>query len=314
MGEWSKKIGEQGEDIVKYFFEELIGYKNNYRNNLTLKCSYSDDHKKKDADKRLTHGIDGLVSYKCPLIDELLEIGIISSKYSFEIYPPKPKDKFKEHFVELAHTIRCFYNSDFYNDINSKTSNVTDTKVTGILVWLSNNDECKNKNIIPEISDTQLAGLNLVYDKILVVDNSRMEFLFDVIQPLKTIFGNENIDFVYPKTGMNLSMVQDNSFGKKLPLQLICSNVIPIRIDNKKQTILLLGVRDDFNENNLLKLISLSKEFNHLEATTKTIISFPDYNKLKHLESVKKVLSQLENLNYSDQIEVVKHDFDFRNL
>jgi hypothetical protein len=314
MGEWSKVIGEQGEDIVKYFFEELIGYKNNYRNNISLKCSYSEDHKKKDAEKRLTHGIDGLISYKCPLVEELLEIGIISSKYSFDRYPPKPKDKFKEYFVELAYTIKCFLNSTNYNEINSSISNVSNTSVTGVLVWLSNNDECKNYNIIPEISDTSFQGLSLKYDKILIVDNSRMEFLFNLIQPLKNLFGNENFDFVYPKTGMNNSMTQNNSFGKRLPLQLICSNIIPIRIKKGNEILLLIGVRDEFDEFDLLKLIGLSKEFNHLEATTKTIISFPDYNKLKHQETVKKILSQIENLKYSDQIEVVKHDFDYRNL
>ena len=74
MGEWSKKIGEQGENIVKYFFEELIGFKDVYRTGVSIHCSYSDQHKKEKAKQRLTHGIDGLVSYSCPLIEELLEI------------------------------------------------------------------------------------------------------------------------------------------------------------------------------------------------------------------------------------------------
>lgn len=314
MGEWSKKIGEQGEDIVKYFFEELIGYRNSYRTNISIDCNHSDDHKKKGSDKRLTHGVDGLVSYKSPLFDELLEIGIISSKYTFDKYPNKPKETFKDFFVELAFTIKCFLHSPNYREINSSTSNVSDTTITGVLFYLSNNEESRSQDLVQEIADTSFQSYNLAYDKILVVDNSRMEFLFNLIQPIKNGFGNDNYEFIYPKTGMNNSMTQNNSFGKKLPLQYLCSNIIPIRIKEGNNTILLIGTRDKFDENDLLKIIGLSKEFNHLEATTKTIISFPDYNKLTHSETVKKVLAQLESVDYSDQIEVVKHDFDFRNV
>lgn len=314
MGEWSKKIGEQGEDIVKYFFEELIGYKNSYRTNISINCNYSEQHKKKGAEKRLTHGIDGLVSYKSPLVDELLEIGVISSKYTFDKYPSKPKEIFRDFFVELAYTMKCFLHSPNYREINSSASNVSDTTITGVLFYLSNSEESRSQNLIQEIVSTTFQGYNLIYDKILVIDNARLEFLFNLIQPIKNCYGSNNYDFIYPKTGMNNSTTQNNSFGKKLPLQYICSNIIPIRIKEGNNTILLIGTRDKFDEDDLLKLIGLSKEFNHLEATTKTIISFPDYNKLTHGEIVKKVLSHIESTEYSHQIEVVKHDFDFRNI
>jgi hypothetical protein len=314
MGEWSKKIGEQGENIVKYFFEELIGFKDIYRTGVSIPCSYSDQHKKEKAKQRLTHGIDGLVSYNCPLIEELLEIGVISVKYTADKYPSDLKGKFKDWFVELAYTMKCFSNSEEYQNINSTVSDVSDTTVSGLLFWLSNSDEHKEFNILSEISNSTFSGSELVYDKIIVVDNARMNFLFNLIQPIKNIFKEENFDFVYHKTGMNNAITQNLSFGKKLPIQYISADVIPIRLTKGDDVILVIGSRDNFDKNDLLKLIALSKEFNHLEATSKTLISFPDYNKLEHQDIVKSVLAQIENLLYKNQIEVVRHDFDFRNL
>lgn len=314
MGEWSRKIGEQGESIVKYFFEEIIGFKNNYRTGIEVPCSFSDQHKKKKAKQRLTHGIDGLISYACPLVEELLEIGIVSVKYTADKYPSNVKGKFKEWFVELAYTMKCFSNSDGYQKINSSASGVSDTTISGLLFWLSNNEEHKDHNILPDISNSTFSADQLVYDKIIVVDNARMNFLFNLIQPIKNVFGTDNFDYVYHKTGMNSGITQNLSFGKKLPIEYISSDVIPIRLIKDDKIILLIGTRDNFDRDDFLRLIAFSKEFNHLEATSKTLISFPDYNKLTHNDIVISVLAQIENLSYKNQIEVIKHDFDFRNI
>lgn len=314
MGEWSRKIGEQGENIVKYFFEEIIGFKNNYRTGIEVPCSFSDQHKKKKAKQRLTHGIDGLISYACPLVEELLEIGIVSVKYTADKYPSNVKRKFKEWFIELAYTMKCFSNSDGYQKINSSASGVSDTTISGLLFWLSNNEEHKDHNILPDISNSTFSGDQLVYDKIIVVDNARMNFLFNLIQPIKNIFEADDFDYVYHKTGMNSGITQNLSFGKKLPIEYISSDVIPIRLIKDDKIILLIGTRDNFDRDDFLRLIAFSKEFNHLEATSKTLISFPDYNKLTHNDIVISVLAQIENLSYKNQIEVIKHDFDFRNI
>lgn len=315
MGEWSKKIGEQGENIVKYFFEELVGFQNIYRSGIEIPCSFSERHKKDNAKQRLTHGIDGLISYACPLVEELLEIGVVSVKYSVDKYPSDPKSKFKDWFIELAYTMRCFSNSDEYHKVNASISDVSDTSISGLLIWLSNSEEDKNRNVLPDISNSTFSGNELIYDKIIVVDNARMNFLFNLIQPIKNSFGEKNFDFVYHKTGMNNTLSQRFSFGKKLPIQYISSDIIPIRLTKGDDIFLVIGTRDNFNPDDLLRLIALSKEFNHLEATSKTLISFPDYNKLIHEDIVKSVLAQISNnSSYINQIEVVKHDFDFRNL
>ena len=70
MGEWSKKVGEKGEKIVDYFFKEILGY-NSVLTGESIKCIKGEKHKNAKKD-RTTHGIDGLISAKSPLEDNIL--------------------------------------------------------------------------------------------------------------------------------------------------------------------------------------------------------------------------------------------------
>ena len=71
MGEWSKSIGEKGEKIVKFIFEEILEY-NSLSENYSISCNKGTKHKSKSAKSdKSTHGIDGLISFISPLEDEL---------------------------------------------------------------------------------------------------------------------------------------------------------------------------------------------------------------------------------------------------
>lgn len=64
MGEWSKSIGEKGENIVKFLFEDILNF-NSLIENESIDCIKNTKHKDKKAkSNRKTHGIDGLISYK----------------------------------------------------------------------------------------------------------------------------------------------------------------------------------------------------------------------------------------------------------
>ena len=66
MGEWSKKVGEKGEEIVGEFLH-LIGW-GNAQNNITLDCIKGKNHGTSESPKK-THGIDYLFSYKSQLLE-----------------------------------------------------------------------------------------------------------------------------------------------------------------------------------------------------------------------------------------------------
>ena len=50
MGEWSKSIGEKGEKIVKFVFEEILEF-NSLIENTSIECNKGEQHKDKKAKK-----------------------------------------------------------------------------------------------------------------------------------------------------------------------------------------------------------------------------------------------------------------------
>ena len=81
MGEWSKKIGEYGENVVEKFLS-TIGWCEPLKG-ITMQCSMlNGEHKNDKGESVKTHGIDFLYSYINPLVDGQLNNIVISSKYS----------------------------------------------------------------------------------------------------------------------------------------------------------------------------------------------------------------------------------------
>jgi hypothetical protein len=104
MGEFSKRIGEIGEEIVIDFLN-LIGWTNPQRN-FDIPSINPDKHNKKN------HGIDGYFHYISPMITNTIENIIISSKYSKDPYPNNPITKFKDYYWDLAIAIESFKKSE----------------------------------------------------------------------------------------------------------------------------------------------------------------------------------------------------------
>lgn len=162
MGEWSKSIGEKGEDIVKFIFENILNF-NSLIENDSINCIRGYKHKDSNANSnKTTHGIDGLISYKNPLEDYTLDIGLISSKYTASEYPKYPSTLFKAHLKDLAQTLECFNNSKLKNDLNHNFVEVNKTEILGILVWLSNSSDL-NYDLISKVDNIQMDS-DLIFD------------------------------------------------------------------------------------------------------------------------------------------------------
>src|ERR1043165_2286221 len=84
VGEWSKKVGEFGEDIAGEFLH-TIGW-GAAQKGVELSCTRPEVHKRGSAERR-THGIDYLVSYPSPLFDAVGHNLVVSVKHSAEPYP-----------------------------------------------------------------------------------------------------------------------------------------------------------------------------------------------------------------------------------
>lgn len=312
MGELSNQIGKNGEKIIDVLFTDLLGY-SNYRGGLSIDCQNNHEHAELRKNKSTTHGLDGLVHYKTPLDEEILEIGYISVKHTNNAYPKYPRGKFKEHFIDLATAIECFKYSPLLVDIQGKIKRVKKTRIIGLLFWLSNHDESKEEDLLDDLAKSQLESLGIQFDQIIIVDNARLQFIVKTIEKIKLLSGG-NYQFVYPSTGLNYNAKHNENFGSKMPLEFFAYGVLPLRYKKEDSTVFHLASREDFSEESLVQLISLAKTFDKLQATKKITITFPNFNFNNNEDTVNKVKMYFDDQDFTKQINIEGQDIDFRNL
>lgn len=311
MGEWSKSIGEKGEEIVKFIFEEILNF-NSLAANQSINCIKGEKHKEKSAvGNKTTHGIDGLIASPSPMEDYLLDIAIISSKYIASEYPKSLPTPFKSHLKDLAYTIECFNNSKLKSDINLNFSNITKTEVIGILVWLSNQSEV-TFDIVSKVANIQIDN-DIKFDKIFLLDNNKINFLYESVYKTRKEYGIDNMDFVYHNSSLNINSLQENSYGTRFPFNYLYSDIIPLRIVIDGKINLMIYINDDFSEESFLQVLDFAKSFDHLNALDKTSLIFRNYDSLTDENLIKNKLFNFNNYKLDENLSIKKFPFDFRN-
>ncbi|HAY3563131.1 TPA: hypothetical protein JRW62_002133 [Elizabethkingia meningoseptica] len=311
MGEWSKSIGEKGESIVKFIFEDILNF-NSLIENDTINCIKGGKHKSKDAKSNKTsHGIDGLVSYKNPLEDYTLDVCLISSKYVGGEYPQYPSTLFREHIKDLAHTLECFNNSKLKNSINQGFNGINKTEIFGVLVWLSNTSDLKF-DLVSKVNNIQIDS-DLVFDKIILLDNNKVNFLYESIYRTKETVGNGKVDFVYHNTGLNFMSIHEYSYGQIFPLNYLYSDIIALRIEKDNIISLTIFINDDFEEEQFVQILNFAKSFDHLNSIHKIALNYRTYDYLLHEKLVKEKLMKFSNYRLKENLEIKSFPSDFRN-
>ena len=311
MGEWSKSIGEKGEKIVNFIFEDILQF-NSLQEGSTIQCNNNTEHKRKSAKKeRTTHGLDGLLYSESPIEDGLLDTVVISSKYTSN-YPKNPKAKFKEHLKDLAHTIECFKNSKTNNEINQKFNTVTKTEITGILVWLSNGDE-SNYEIASKVTNSTIDN-SLIFDKIILLDNNKINFLYESIYKTIKLNSKQKVSFAYHNSSLNHYGLRSHYYGTSFPINYLFSDIIPLRIENNNEVYLTIFINDDFSKDNFPQILSFAMTFDHLNSIEKTIINFTQYDNLTNENIVKDILTNFPKYKFEDNLYIKKFPSDYRDL
>jgi hypothetical protein len=302
MGEFSKRIGEIGEEIVVEFLA-LIGWNHPVRN-FDIPSIDPDKHGKN------SHGIDAFINYKSPMISRTLENILISVKYSKDKYPNAPVEKFKDHYRDLGMAIESFKKSEMrVKTINSR-SDFEATFDRGIIFWLNNVDD-DSQDILQKLSKLETPK-DFNHDGIFLVDNKKIEFFFNAIEFVKRKYPNTLIEFTYFNTGLN-SDNETPKNGSLMPVQYLASNILPIRvqIDTNKNTLILCS-RENFEEEELIKLIGLAKNIT-ANYQSNTIIAFPDYNRLQHEQLVDSAKLIVEESSFTNSLSVENYNSNFRN-
>lgn len=302
MGEWSKKIGEYGEDIVEKFLS-LIGWHDLVKG-ISLQCMNSEKHLNENGKPVLSHGIDFLYSYMNPLVNGQLTSIIVSSKYKTTKYPNSPTVLFKEFMNELISTLECFSNSNLKSEITSGYNCSTFSDV-GVLFWL-NSDRDSNDDLISVIASARFLDSSL-NKTIYIIDNKRICFILEVMKYLKTMDAKFDYSFYYPNTGQNINPLIRENVGKILPVEYINSTLIPVKLSNKynpKETCLFVATLDPFDEEDLIRLIGWSKDIT-TDLIGEVIIAFPDYQELNHRDIVNITKQKFQSSEFTKTVSVV---------
>lgn len=295
MGEYSKRIGEVGENVVADFLK-LIGWDNPLRN---------DDIASIDTNfRKRTNGIDGYFHYINPMVSGTIENIIYSSKYSTEPYPNSQLvSQFKERYLELAKAIESFKKSELKQSTINLHDNIDSHFDRGILFWLNNSGEGEN-DLISRLSRIEL-NTEVNHDGIFLVDNKRIEFIYDSICYAQLKFRDYEIDFMYFNNGLNNDDRNPRN-GKIMPVQYVNSSILPLRASRGNETTIIISTIENFDKDDLMKYMGIAKNIG-CNAQGATLICFPDYSETEHLPIVNNVKQIFRDSSFTSQLEVVNY-------
>jgi hypothetical protein len=296
MGEFSKRVGEVGEAVV-YDFLKMIGWIDPMRN---------DDIATVDTEfRKKTNGIDGYYHYISPMVTGTVENVIYSCKYSTAAYPNSALVKtFKEYYLELAKAIESFKKSTLKQNTMSMHDNIETSFDRGVIFYLNNSGD-PDKDIISKLSKIELTT-ETNHDGIFLVDNKRIEFMYDSINYAKLIFPDHERDFIYFNNGLN-NDERNLRNGRIMPIQYINSSIIPLRASKNNETTVIILSIDKFDKDDLMKLMGIAKNIG-CNVQGATFICFPDYSETAHAPIVNQVKQIFREPSFTEKLTVANYN------
>jgi hypothetical protein len=309
-GERSKKIGDIGEQTVGAYLR-MIGWAHTQRG-VDIPCIKPTKHQTSSSERK-DHGVDYIFSYRCPLLDGVLQNVIISVKFTTAAYGNNPVTKFKDHFADLAHSLECFKQSPQRQQAAKGQTGINKVQDTGVIFWISNHPDTYD-DVVAKLTNVILPTNCDMFESIYVVDNRRMAFGYSSLLFAEREFSPENVEFFYHDTGKNIDPMLALKSGKRMPVQFINSSVIAFRVSTKdKGNILLLTVDEPFSRDGLAQLIGLTQKLSNNWAA-RTLICFPDYSRLDHENVVQQVKASFSDEKATASLEVKSYSIDFLKL
>ncbi len=311
MGEKSKSSGELGENYVSNFLK-LIGW-NNTQSNESITCCESKKHNTNNSnDGRKTHGIDELYTYESPMDSNTLTHTVISVKHTDNKYPTSPNIKFKEYVTELAYTIECFKESELINQNRENTTRNSE-EIIGILIWLSSAEDRKT-SLIDKLDNPALKD-DLLYERIHILDNNKVEFIIKSISLIKENFNQYRYSFYYIDTPNNLADSNKTYNGNILPIEMLSSDIQVFKLEKEKEIILVIVMKDEFNKDSLKRILGLVHRIsNNLTSNVQIFFPFFEHAKQENINAVNTVKNQFKEKKFIETVVITGYDIGFKDV
>jgi hypothetical protein len=308
-GEKAKSSGEYGEKIVGNLLE-YIGWDIN-DDGVTVPCVHTEKHSKEGKESK-KHGIDYVYQYKSPLRDFTRQDILISVKCRAS-YPKKEetfKKTFKEFYGDLVNAAECYPASPIYS---RKMPQTKKKFPSGVIFWIDRDREDGKEyvSITDKVASVRMQEHN-VFESLALVDNNRAQFLYESLTFVRNKYGKENIEFFYIDTGLNNSNLEKVYSGSVMPVEYMCSDILPLTITYHDNKLLFLVVKDKFDKDYFKRIIGLSQDLTRNWAS-EIIIAFPDYNEFEHKELCSEAKMEFNDNRFTKIISVTTYLPDFRD-
>ncbi|PPA83912.1 hypothetical protein C4A75_14435 [Brevibacillus laterosporus] len=308
-GEKAKSSGEYGEKIVGNLLE-YMGWDNN-DDGVTVPCVHTEKHSIEGKESK-KHGIDYVYQYKSSLRDFTRQDILISVKCRAS-YPKKDetlKKTFKEFYEDLVHAAECYPASPTYS---RKMSQTKKRFASGVIFWIDRDREDGKEyvSITDKIASVRLQENN-VLESLALIDNNRAQFLYESLSFVRNKYNKENVEFFYIDTGLNNSNLEKVYSGSVMPVEYICSDILPLSITKQDHKILFLIVKDKFDKDYLKRIIGLSQDLTRNWAN-EIIIAFPNYNEFEHKQLFSEAKMEFDDNKFTKNISVITYLPDFRD-
>lgn len=305
-GEKSVLSGEAGQKITKRLLE-LCGW--NISEHIDFSCTNGENHKSHGSkNPRTQHSLDGIQCYDSPLNHLVKKLVCISAKHHIDEYPNAPKTKMYRTAKELAQCTDCARESpEISTFIFEGDGEERRTEFDGLVTFFSSSPEEKHISFFQE-NGKELSVPSDDFDTLFFIDNKRATFIYSAIVEAIAHSDDRKISFVYPDTGTNQDTENITPAGKLLPLELMCSDILPILVQKDDNCHVLIFCNDEIEKKYLKRVVWLVHRL--CPFASRTYIYFPNYDPSKHETMVSAVKQEFQESNYVGRIHLRKWDDD----
>jgi hypothetical protein len=302
-GEKSKNSGEFGEKIISNFLQ-LIGW-SSLEEGITIDCVHEQHNRKSES-----HGIDGYYGYKSELLKQHTQEDIlISVKHTTNEYPSSPTSLFKGFFKDISEGMECFPYDSKYVD-RKIPQNIQERKTFGVIFWISQASD-DTRDIIADVSNFNNTD-KIDYGPVYLVDNNKLNFMLRSIRYAQKTY--DDYQFEYHFTGFNhTNPAESRECGKILPVQLINTNILPIRAQQDGKDYLAVFLNENFSEDSLKRSLGFTKMLAKAWPA-QTFVLYPDYNHLYGKNTVQRVKKNFQDEDFTSKVVVGSYNENLASL